>query len=114
MANHPQPDPVTLPPEFSETERGNVWLISEELTGHNIWIRLEGDNWLEIAIRTENYPGLTVQTVKTTEERLARHIKKECQSMYIRKINLPGFDRLKEGDELHQPEGEYWDEEPGT
>lgn len=80
-----------MTPEFdlNETELGNIWLVNEE-GNHNAWIRLGGNRWLQIAIRPENYPGLTVNTITVTDEALAAHINKECGGMVIRKLNLDG------------------------
>lgn len=73
---------------FCESEKGNVWLYNEELTAHNLWIALQPEHWLEIAYRAENYPAWTIQTARTTEESLARHILLHCGGMKIGKLNL--------------------------
>lgn len=77
--------------ELDETERGNIWLTNEEgACNHNVWIRLHGQKWLQIAIRPENYPGLTVNTITITDAELTAHIHKTCDGMVVRKMNLPG------------------------
>lgn len=93
---------VTLPTDFEETERGNVWLMTEDGTGHNAWIRLTDDYWLEIEIRPDNYPGLSVATIRLTEGELLRHILTHCGGMSIRKVNLPGAESW--GDEVPNEE----------
>lgn len=78
--------------ELDETERGNIWLTNEEgACNHNVWIRLVGQKWLQIAIRPENYPGLAVNTITVTDAELAAHINKECGGMVVRKANLDGL-----------------------
>lgn len=80
--------------EIEACERGNIWLINGEERWHNAWIRLDGNNWLEISIRPCNYPGLNVQTVTVTDEELYNHIRKEFGGggWLARKINLEGFE----------------------
>jgi hypothetical protein len=98
------PDTVSLPASFSETERGNVWLTTEDGTGHNIWIGLGNDNRLEIAIRVENYPGLNVATIKVTDAELAQHIRQHCGGMIVRKLNVDGLEDIS--GEIPEPESE--------
>lgn len=86
---------VVLDERFSQCERGNIWLVNDEEPGwHNAWIRLQGDIWLEISIRPENYPGLTVQTVQTSNEKLAAHINREFNggNWLARKCNIDGVE----------------------
>lgn len=87
---------VTLPPGYDETERGNGWLITEDGTGHNAWIRLEDDHWLEIEVRPDNYPGLSVATIRRTDAELLRHILEHCSGMWIRKLNSRGAEDFGE------------------
>src|SRR3990172_6069491 len=89
---------ITLEHDFSDCERGNTWLVNDDLTIQLAYIRLgQEDNtekpacaWLEISICTENYPGLRVALVHKTEVELAQHITKECGGMYVRKCNIEG------------------------
>lgn len=86
-------------------ERGNIWLVNDDLTGHNAWLRLAADNlWLEIDIRTDNYPGLNVNTIVATEAELARHIHNQCVGMYARKCNIAGITLDDENYIDHVPE----------
>ena len=76
------------------TERGGTLLSGE--VGFNAWLPL-GDfpgctEWLEITWRPENYPSLNVQTVKTTEAKLARHINAKMGGFTVLKRNLCGLD----------------------
>ncbi len=96
MSRKRKPDAVTLPSDFFETERGNVWLTTDDGTGHNIWIDLGQDNRLEISIRLENYPGLNVATVKSTDADLAQHILRHCGGMIVRKLNIEGIEHVAE------------------
>lgn len=89
---------VMLPADFEETERGNIWLMSEDGTRHNAWIRLTDDHWLEIEIRPDNYPGLSMATIRLTGDDLLLHILAHCGGMSIRRLNLPGAESL--GDEV--------------
>lgn len=87
MANPTDPSvPVTL----HETERGNIWLADDD-GNHNAWIKLPGENqWLEISIRPDNYPGLNVNTVTVSKSDLATHINSNFEGWTVRKLNLKG------------------------
>ena len=78
--------------EFCETEKSNIYLVSEEGDFHHAYIRLpDGPNrWLEISIRPCNYPALLVQTITVTDADLAVHINKEFDGWIARKMNLEG------------------------
>ena len=84
---------------FSKTERGNIWLVHVEENYHNAWIRLPADMWLEVSIRPDNYPGLSVQLVRCSEEDLAKHIRKYFGGhMWIaKKMNIAGVTTTPEG-----------------
>ena len=91
---------VVLDERFSETERGNIWLTNVEEPGwENAWIRIAGDLWLEIDIRPCNYPGLTVQLIRSSDKKLAAHIRKTFRSgsWRARKLNIEGVKTDKEG-----------------
>ena len=76
------------------TERNGVWLTCDE--DHSIWLYLEEVSedpekvvsWLEIDIRVDNYPGLTVNTVQLSSVNLARHIRRYCAGFHVRKLNI--------------------------
>lgn len=87
---------VTLPADFEADERGNVWLMTEDGTGHNIWIDLGNDCWLEIELRPENFPGLSVATLCLSCDELKRHIFTHCRGMWVRTLSLPGAERFWE------------------
>lgn len=84
--------------DHKESEKGNVWLVDES-GAHNAWIRLDHEGtWLEISIRCENYPGLTVAVIDNlTDAELLEHILRECKGMYIRKLCLDGAEHYKDG-----------------
>ncbi len=64
----------------------------------NAWIQLsEPELWLEITVRPENYPSLTVSVIKITDEALAKHVQ-TCAGMFPRK--LAGFADLVKLDEM--------------
>lgn len=88
---------VILDPAFEATERGNILLTHVEENWMNAWIKvptMEGhdDVWLEIALRTGNYPALTVQTVHATEAEMAKHINKTFadELWVVHKMNIAG------------------------
>ena len=74
------------------TERNGVWLAHQEENYHNAWLRVPGQqtNFLQISIRPDNYPGLTVSTVTLTDEQLAAHIHREFGGglWFVRKANI--------------------------
>jgi hypothetical protein len=87
------------PFELDETEKGNIWLAHSEENWHNAWIRLgSGQRWLQVAIRPCNYPGLTVNTITSSDPQLAAHINREFGGgMWMaRSCNLDGV-KLEEG-----------------
>lgn len=74
---------------LDETERGNIWLIDPENPGRQqVYIRLDGIDWIEISTRPENYPGLKVQTITVTDQKLARHIMDKFEGWEALKLNL--------------------------
>lgn len=76
--------------DICKSERGNIWLTTDEGEYHHCYIRLPDgpDRWLEISIRPCNYPGLLVQTVTITEAELTKHILKEFDGWIARKMCL--------------------------
>ena len=97
--------------DFSECERGNVLLTHTEEDMFNAWIQLDGDIRLEIAWRPQNYPSLTVQLVKCSDEELWQHLIKEFSTMWnISKLNL-GEQHLTETLEEEWKHQETGDEE---
>lgn len=103
-----------IPVDFSETERGNIWLVNSDSPGdQNAWLRLGGNRWLQISTRLENYPGMNVNVIEATDEALAKHIRKEFGggNFYARKMNLDGVEVDNEGN-LLVPE-EEWDSPEG-
>jgi hypothetical protein len=99
--------------DFSDCERGNIWLVNDDLTIHLAYIRLGQDDnndkpvyaWLEISICTDNYPGLNVSLAHKTEVDLAMHIVKTCEGMFARKCNIEGV-KLDSGNRVVGHEGE--------
>lgn len=90
---------MTLPPGLTIpvtalqlNERGNIWLASEDDSGHSAWLRLDSEKhlWLEICIRPMNYPGLNVNVITATDEELAKHIRTTFADgfWYVRKCCL--------------------------
>lgn len=86
-----------LDQDFTATERGNILLVHAEENWMNAWVKLptaEGheDVWLEIALRTGNYPALTVQTVHATEAEMAKHINEKFadEVWFVHKMNIAG------------------------
>lgn len=78
---------------FSATERGNVYLTHVEENYHNAWLRLPAKNhWLQIAIRSDNYPALDVTEVEMTDKELSQHICKHFGGgmWTANKMNLEG------------------------
>jgi len=101
-------DPLKPVFEFHETERGNVWLDNDNQ--HIAWLRLPGENqWLEISISPDNYPGLNVNTRTLTDDELTAHIHKNCGDWYVRKCNLDGVKFDEGGQVVGDPEPESRD-----
>ena len=70
------------------SECGNTWLVD----GFRQYFlsNLGEDNWLEITINPENYPGFMVHVITGTEEKMVAHIQKEWIGAFVRKCNLDG------------------------
>lgn len=100
---------VALNQDFTESERGNVLIVHREEPWFNAWIRVEGDIRLEISWRPCNYPALTVQTVKVSDDELFVHMIEQFSDMWrIEKFNLGSH----AGDELMKHwETKYAEEE---
>tara|TARA_Y100000034_G_scaffold127663_1_gene180911 strand:- start:4 stop:327 length:324 start_codon:yes stop_codon:yes gene_type:complete len=79
---------VTLLEGWFETERGNIWLVSDDI--HMGYFKIEGDIWLEVSVCPENTPGFNICTIEATEEELAKHITKEHAGYFARKLNIDG------------------------
>lgn len=80
---------VQLPEDWYADEKGNVWLSADGQ--HNAWLRVGPQQWLELSIRLENYPGLTIGRRQATDFELSRHIRRHCACMYARTLNLDGI-----------------------
>ena len=81
--------------DLDQTERGNIWLWNTDSPGdQNAWIRLGNDRWLQISTRLDNDPGLHVSVIRTTEEKLAAHVRREFGGgcWVARKMNLEGVE----------------------
>ena len=81
---------------FSETERGNTYLVSDDGTNHLVIIglRVEEDDcemsqFLQISIIPENYPAVNVDEITIYLKDLANDIKEFNDGWYVRKWNLP-------------------------
>lgn len=80
--------------DLDATERGNILLVHNEEFYLNSWTRLgDGPNrWLQVSYRADNYPAFTVNTITTSDEELAAHIRKEFGGglWTARKLNIEG------------------------
>jgi hypothetical protein len=84
------------------TERSGTLLLCEG--EFNAWLPI-GDfpgctEWLEISWRPENWPSLNVQTVKTTEAELAKHINANMGGFLIISKNLCGLNTVEDDPDL--------------
>lgn len=78
---------------FSENERGNTWLVTEEGDNHIAWFKLDDNHFLEVAVEPYNYPGFKVNVIESTEAELAEHINTKCAGWLIRKCNVEGVNQ---------------------
>jgi hypothetical protein len=78
----------------------NVWLTTDDGTGHNIWIDPGDDHRLEIAIRPANAPGFRVTIVKASAAEPADYIRRNCEGMSVRKLDLEGTDQVGESPQM--------------
>jgi hypothetical protein len=82
---------MILPKTWSDCERGNIWLCTEEMEKHLAYFRMPGkDNWLEVSLVPENYPGFNVGVINLSEKGLAAHIQARCDGWVVRKMNISG------------------------
>ena len=96
---------------FSECERGNVLLTSDDSDGvFNAFFRLPGGGYLDISYRNRNYPALYVTALDVSEAELAECINHNCRGMRAVKANLNGLD-LDESGCIRDPEVEMDDDE---
>ncbi len=78
---------------LNTTEKGNTLLVHIDENWMSAWIRLEQEgelsNWLQISLRSCNYPALNVSTVIMSDRQLAKHIRRTFGPEWIvKKMNL--------------------------
>jgi len=81
---------ITLPDNYQECERGNIWLTDGE--NHVAWFEIEGTGCrLEVSVTPGNYPGFYVTLLskeQSTNEHIAKHIQTRCCGWEIKKLNI--------------------------
>ena len=72
----------------TSTERGNTLLTGDGRLA--AWLRLEGNERLEVTYSPGSYPALNVRVVSSTDKQLAKHINANLGGWFVQKCNLAG------------------------
>lgn len=70
-------------------ERGNTLLVDED-GNMQAFLRLDGDRYLVVAYRPENYPALYVQTLRTSDDELAARLARDYAGWIATRCHLDG------------------------
>lgn len=99
------PDILTIPGDWSETEKGNTLLQGRD--GENLlaWITLPGGRKLEIEFSPDCSPALDVRILSAEagdDTALAKRINTDYAGWYVRRCNVQGV--KVEGDYIAEEE----------
>lgn len=81
---------IPLPVDWSDCERGNVYLVGGDGEQHLAYFAIQQNYWLEVSLVPANYPAFNVAVVQMDENELAQHIIENCTGWTIRKLNIKG------------------------